>query len=702
MSQVHYSVDGEIAVLTIDNPPVNALNMAIRGGLLESVQRAVADAAIKAVVVIAAGKTFVAGADIKEFGKPMTGPSLLDTLAMLEASSKPVVAALHGTALGGGLELALGCHWRVALPSVKCGLPEVNLGIIPGAGGTQRLPRLIGPAKALDMITSGKPVDGRTALALGIVDELIEGDLLQGALAFARKVVAEHRPLRIAGQLQDKVSGVDPAIFADIRKKMEKKWRGLIAPWKIVEAVENACKLPFAEGAKLERAAYNECQASPQRKAQTHIFMAEREAAKIPGLPSDVKPLPIRSVAIIGAGTMGGGIAMCFANAGIPVKQVEMTPEAMARGRSIIEKNYTTSVSRGSITQEKMDRALALIQGTLDYADIADCDMVIEAAFEDMTIKQDIFRKLDAVMKAGAVLATNTSTLDIDKIAAVTSRPESVIGMHFFSPANVMKLLENVRGAKTSAQTIATAMAMAKTIGKVAVLAGNCDGFIGNRILHVYGRECDFLLEEGATPWQVDRALQGYGFPMGLYLMRDMAGLDVGWRIRQYREQFRDKSLRYSPIADRLCEKGRFGQKTSAGYYRYEGRDATPDPLTEQLIEATSKELGIARKPVSDEEIVTRVLCALVNEGAKILEQGIAMRASDIDVTYVSGYGFPMYRGGPMFWAEQEGLAKVLEHVKRFHAAHGKLWTPAPLLVRLAEAGSGWNGAAQLAAKAAA
>lgn len=706
MSNVHYTVDGEIAVLTIDNPPVNALNMAIRGGLLESVQRAVADASIKAVVVIAAGKTFVAGADIKEFGKPMTGPSLLDTLATLEASTKPVIAALHGTALGGGLELALGCHWRVAVPSVKVGLPEVNLGIIPGAGGTQRLPRLVGPAKALDMITTGKPVDGRKALELGIVDELVNGDqagdLLQGALAFARKVVAEQRPLRIAGQLQDKVTGVDPAIFADIRKKMEKKWRGLVAPWKIVESIENACKLPFAEGAKLERAAYNECQASPQRKAQTHIFMAEREAAKIPGLPSDIKPLPIRSAAIIGAGTMGGGIAMCFANAGIPVKQVEMSPEALARGRAIIEKNYTTSVSRGSLTQEKMDRSLALIQGTLDYADIADCDIVIEAAFEDLTIKQDIFRKLDAVMKPGAILATNTSTLDIDKIASVTARPESVIGTHFFSPANVMKLLENVRGAKTSAQTIATAMAMAKTIGKVAVLAGNCDGFIGNRILHVYGRECDFLLEEGATPWQVDRALQGFGFPMGLYLMRDMAGLDVGWRIRQYREQFRDKSLRYSPIADRLCELGRFGQKTSAGYYRYEGRDATPDPLTEQLIEATSKELGIKRAPVSDEEIVTRVLCALVNEGAKILDEGIAMRASDIDVTYVSGYGFPAYRGGPMFWAEQEGLAKVLEHVRRFHAAHGKLWTPAPLLERLAASGGDWQSVGQPAAKAAA
>jgi 3-hydroxyacyl-CoA dehydrogenase len=701
MSTVHYTATGDVAVLTIDNPPVNALNMAIRGGLLEAVRRAMADAAIKAVVVIAAGKTFVAGADIKEFGQPMAGPSLLDTLAALEASSKPVVAALHGTALGGGLELALGCHWRVALASVKVGLPEVNLGIIPGAGGTQRLPRLIGPAKALDMITTGKPVDGRSALALGIVDELIDGDLLDGALAFARKVVAEQRPLRIAGQLQDKVSGVDPALFADLRKKMEKKWRGLVAPWKIVEAVENACKLPFAEGARLERAAYLECQASPQRKAQTHLFMAERAAAKIPGLPSGLKPVPIRSAAIIGAGTMGGGIAMCFANAGIPVRQVEMTAEALARGRGIIEKNYATSLARGSITQEKMDRSLALIQGTLDYADIADCDIVIEAAFEDLAIKQDIFRKLDTVMKPGAILATNTSTLDIDKIAAVTARPGSVIGTHFFSPANVMKLLENVRGAHTSGQTIASAMAMAKSIGKVAVLAGNCDGFIGNRILHVYGRECDFLLEEGATPWQVDRALQGYGFPMGLYLMRDMAGLDVGWRIRQYREAFRDKSLRYSPIADRLCERGRFGQKTGAGYYRYEGRDATPDPDVEQLIEATSKELGIARAPVSDEEIVTRVLCALVNEGAKLLDEGIAMRAGDIDVTYVCGYGFPAYRGGPMFWAEQEGLAKVLEHVKRFHAAHGKLWTPSPLLERLAASGGGWDAAALPATKAA-
>jgi 3-hydroxyacyl-CoA dehydrogenase len=698
LSTTAYQHEADVAVITIDNPPVNAMSMAVRADLLRAVQAAAADPAVEAAIIIGANNTFIPGADIKEFGKPISGPSGRDVIAAIEAAGKPVVAALAGNALGGGLEIALGCHWRVATPSVKLGLPEVNIGLIPGAGGTQRLPRLIGPEKALDMITTGKPIDGHTALALGVVDELAEGDLRAGAIAFARRVVAENRSLCLTSEMYDKIAGTDPAIFADIRKKNDKKWKGLLAPWKIVDCIEAACTQPFADSYASELAAYDECKVSPQRAALTYMFAAEREAARIPGLSADLKPLPIRSAAVIGAGTMGGGIAMCFANAGIPVRQVEMSAEVLARGRAIIEKNYATSVSRGSLSEEKAARALALIEGTLDYASIADCDIVIEAVFEDVAIKQEVFRKLDAVMKRGAILATNTSTLDIDKIAEVTVRPENVIGAHFFSPANVMKLLEVVRADKTSAQTIVTTMALAKNIGKVAVLAGNRDGFIGNRILAVYGRECDFLLEEGATPWQIDRALQGFGFPMGLYLMRDMAGLDVGWRIRKYREQFRPKHLRYSPIADRLCEQGRFGQKTGMGYYKYAGRNATPDPEVETLIAAVSQELGITRQPVSDEEIVNRVLCAMANEGAKILEEGVALRAGDIDVTYVFGYGFPRHQGGPMFWAERHGLAKVYEQVERYHELHGELWAPASLLEQLAENGGDWKSVTQKAA----
>ncbi len=689
MSTVAYRIDhadaAGIAVLTIDNPPVNAMSMAVRADLLAAVQRAAADAAVQAVVVIGANDRFIPGADIKEFGKPITGPSGRDVIAAIEGAGKPVVAALAGNALGGGLEIALGCHWRVATPGVKLGLPEVNIGLLPGAGGTQRLTRLIGAAAALDMITTGKAIDGRKALELGVVDEVIEGDLLAGALAFARRVLAEKRPLRKVSERSDRVTGIDTALFAQAREKNAKKWKGLLAPWRIVDCIEAACTRSFADAYALELAAYEECKASPQRAALIYQFNAERDAAKVPGLSADLKPQPIRSAAVIGAGTMGGGIAMCFANAGIPVHLLDATSDGLARGRALIEKNYATSVSRGSLTQQKMDRALSLITPTLALGDIAEDDIVIEAAFEDMAVKQDIFRKLDSVMKQGAILATNTSTLDIDKIASATERPDVVIGAHFFSPANVMKLLEVVRASKTSPQTIVTTMALAKTLGKVGVLAGNADGFIGNRILHVYGRECDFLLEEGATPWQVDRALQGFGFPMGLYLMRDMAGLDVGWRIRKYREQFRPKHLRYSPIADRLCERDRYGQKTGAGYYKYDGRQATPDPIVETLIEQVSKELGYLRRPVSDDEIVKRVLTAMANEGLKIVGEGIALRASDIDVAYVNGYGFPRYQGGPMYWAERQGWSTIHDTVREYHASQGELWTPAPLLAEMAQ-----------------
>ena len=688
MATIEYSVQQGVAVLTIDNPPVNAMSMAIRTGIIEAVERLNKDPEVEAAVLIGKGDIFIPGADISEFGKNLPGPSGREVIAAMASSSKPIIAALGKHALGGGLEIALGAHFRVAKPDCKLGFPEVNIGLLPGAGGTQRLPRLVGAKVALDMLLSGKPVDARTGVQMGLVDELVETDLLPGAIAFAKRVIAEQRPVVPAGEGQDKVADTDFAVFADVRQKNERKWRGLVAPQRIVALVEAACRMPFAESYALELEYFNECKASPQRAALIHAFNAEREAAKIPGLPADTQAKPVRSAAVIGAGTMGGGIAMSFANAGIPVKLVDTTEEALVRGRGIIEKNYATSVSRGSMSQEKADRSLSLVTEVLDYAELADCDIVIEAVFEDMAIKQEVFRKLDAVMKPGSVLATNTSTLDIDKIAEVLTRPEDFIGTHFFSPANVMKLLEGVRAAKSSPQTIATVMQLAKQLGKVAVLAGNCDGFIGNRILAVYGRECDFMLEEGATPWQIDNALKGFGFPMGLYLMRDMSGLDVGWRIRQYREQFRPKHLRYSPIADRICEMGRFGQKTSAGYYKYEGRDGTPDPVIEQLIVDISAELGIPRRTFTDDEIVARVLSAMANEGAKVVGEGYAIRASDIDVTFLNGYGFPRYQGGPMYWAQQYGLAKVLEIVRSYHQTQGEVWAPAPLLEKLVAAGA--------------
>ncbi|MGQ0621732.1 MAG: 3-hydroxyacyl-CoA dehydrogenase NAD-binding domain-containing protein [Panacagrimonas sp.] len=695
MAHVETTLDGDIAVVTIHNPPVNALSTAIRTGLIEALTAAAANAAVKGVLLIGADKTFVAGADIREFGKPLQPPFFPEVLSAVETCAKPVVAALHGNALGGGLELALACHYRVGLPSLKLGLPEVNLGLLPGAGGTQRLPRLVGPEKALDMILSGKPVSATEGLALGVLDRIVEGsthdELRSGAIEFLLGVIAQAGPLPLASRRQDRVANTDPALFAEVRRKNATRWKGLAAQWKIVDCVEVACTMSFDEGTVVERRSFFELKDSPQSKALRHVFFAEREATKIPGLPDNVQAKTIRSAAVIGAGTMGGGIAMCFANAGIPVKQLEVTAEALARGRAIVEKNYAVSVERGSMSADKAAKALALIGGATDYADIADCDLVIEAVFEEMGVKQEIFRKLDAVMKPEAVLASNTSTLDIDGIARATARPGAVIGMHFFSPANVMKLLENVRGDLASPETIATAMSIARQIGKIPVLAGNCPGFIGNRILYTYGRECDFLLEEGATPWQVDKALQAFGFPMGMYLMRDLAGLDVSWRVRKGREATRDKSLRYSPIADRICEQGRFGQKTGAGYYKYEGRNATPDPAIEQLVSAVSAELGIARKPVSDEEIVMRVMCAMVNEGARILDEGIAIRASDIDVIYLNGYGFPRYRGGPMFWAEQEGLRTILERICAYHAEFGAWWKPAPLLERLVAAGQGWS-----------
>ena len=688
---VLYAVRDGIAVLTVENPPVNALGQGVRAGLIAGLDKADADPAVTAAVIIGGGRTFIAGADIREFGKPPTAPYLPQVLERIEAMTKPVIAALHGTALGGGFEVALTCHWRVAVESGQVGLPEVKLGVIPGSGGTQRLPRLIGPKLALDMIVPGNPIPAKKALDLGVIDQIVAGDLLEGAVAFARQVVAEKCPLRLVRDMNDKVSNVDPAVFEEYRKSIARKAKGFLAPWRCIDAVEASTKLPIDEGLKKEREYFFECMDSPQRKGQIHAFFAEREAVKIPGLPDDVKPKKIASAAVLGAGTMGGGIAMNFANAGIPVKILDVSQEALTRGLGVIEKNYATSVARGSMKQEAMDRAMKLISATQHFEDIGDADIIVEAVFEEMGIKKEVFGKLDKVMKKGAVLATNTSTLNIDEIASATSRPQDVIGTHFFSPANVMKLLENVRGAKSSPETIATVMALGKQLRKVPVLAGNCDGFIGNRMLHQYTRQANFLLEEGATPQQVDKALEAFGLAMGPFRMGDLAGLDVGWRIRKGKAHLRPKDERYSPVADRLCEMGRFGQKTGAGFYKYEGRDAIPDPVVEEVILQAAKEQGIERREISDEEIVQRCMYPLVNEGAKILEEGIAIRASDIDIVYLFGYGFPVYRGGPMFWAEQIGLDKVLATIRGFHKIHGKLWEPAKLLVQRAEAGKGWN-----------
>jgi 3-hydroxyacyl-CoA dehydrogenase len=680
----------EIAIIKIDNPPVNALGHLVRQNLAAALDEIAGDDRIRAIVLTGAKGKFLGGADIREFGTPRKPPELATLNAMIEASDKPVVAAIDGFALGGGLEVALAAHYRIATPTAKLGLPEVNLGILPGAGGTQRGTRLLGPEKALDLMLSGRHVPADEALSLGLVDELSGRDLLADALSLARSKVAAAGRHPVLIERSDKVTGFDPSIFENIRKANARKWQGLFAPFKIVECVEAACTMAPRDGLAFEREASTACMASPARMALMHLFFAERKAAKIPGIPATAKPLPITRVGVIGAGTMGGGIAMALVNAGLSVKLLELEQAALDRGIDRIRGLYETSLSRGSTTREKVDEALGRIEGVIDYAALGDVDLVIEAVFEDMTVKKDVFARLDAVTKPTTILATNTSTMDINAIASATQRPEAVVGMHFFSPANVMRLVENIRGKASSDVAVVTAMAFAKQLGKIAVLANNKDGFIGNRILKVYGREAEFLLEEGATPWQVDDALKAFGFPMGVFLMRDLAGLDVSWRVRRYRAKTRNPKERYSPIADRICELGRFGQKTGAGYYRYDGRTATPDPEVEVLIGRVSSELGIARKTITDEEIVDRILAAMVNEAAFILEEKVAQRASDIDVVYCHGYGFPKHEGGPMFWAEKRGFKKVLEIVRRYHAEQGDLWRPAPLLELLAENGGSW------------
>jgi 3-hydroxyacyl-CoA dehydrogenase len=688
---VRYERHGTVGVITVDNPPVNALSKQVRQGLLDALGEGLADTAAQALVLIGAGRTFIAGADIREFGKPLEPPDLNQVIAGFENSAKPVVAAIHGTALGGGLEVTMGCHYRVAVASAQVGLPEVKLGILPGAGGTQRLPRLVGAKAALDMITTGDFVRAPKAQALGIIDAVVEGDLLEGAVRFAEGIAAQGTAGRLVRTHDDKLAEAraQPSLFTEYRAAVAKRARGQESPLRCVDAVEAAATQPFAEGLKRERAIFEELVTSTQSRALVHAFFAERETSSIPDVPSDTPTRPIKSAAVIGAGTMGGGIAMCFANAGIPVTVVETAEAALDRGLGVVRGNYAGTVSRGRLDQATMDKRMALITGTLDMAAIRDADVVVEAVFEDMDVKKEVFAKLDRLAKPGAVLATNTSSLDVDAIAAITSRPQDVIGTHFFSPANVMRLLELVRGARTGKDVVATSMRLGKTLGKVPVLVGVCEGFVGNRMLFPYLRESEFLLEEGALPQQVDKALTDFGLAMGPFAMGDMAGNDVGWRIRKQKAPFRANDRRYSHLADKICEQGRFGQKTNAGWYRYEpgNRNPLPDPAIEALILEEAKQLGIARQPIADAEIVKRCIYALVNEGAKILEEGIALRPGDIDIIYLSGYGFPAWRGGPMFYADTIGLDKVYADVKRFHEANGAWWQPAPLLERLAREG---------------
>ena len=694
---VSYAVQGHLGVITLNNPPVNALSVSkgVLQRILDAIKEGEHDTAVKGFLIVGNGRAFCGGADISEFGKPapIGLANLPQLVSYMDTVTKPMIAGIHGFALGGGLELALACHFRAAMPGTLLGLPEVKLGILPGAHGTQRLPRVLGAARALDMMTSGEPVAADKALELGLIDELLKGEMPAAAIQFANRVVREGREIRRTSAGQAVVDGPVDEFFQAARTRIAKEQRGYPAPLVICDCVEAAVRLPFAKGVQREREGFEKLRPGTESRALRHLFFAEREVAKIPDVPEDTVVRDIKTAAVIGAGTMGGGIAMNFANAGIPVRILETDQAALDKGLGVIARNYAATVAKGRLVQADMDRRMSLLHGVLDYQAIKDADIVIEAVFEDMAVKKQVFEKLDAVMKPGAILATNTSTLDIDEIAAVTRRPQDVIGLHFFSPANVMKLLEVVRAAKTGKDVLATSMKLARTIRKVGVVAGVCDGFIGNRMLHGYFREAAFLLEEGALPQQVDRVLEDFGFAMGPFRVGDLAGLDVGWYIRKRQAAARPAHQRYSKIADRICEMGRFGQKTGAGWYRYEpgNRAPIPDPRIEQLIVEASAEAGIQRRDISDQEIIERCMYALVNTGASILEEGIALRASDIDIVYVYGYGFPRYRGGPMFYADTVGLDKVAASVQRFHAQHGEFWTPSALLERLAKEGGTFN-----------
>jgi 3-hydroxyacyl-CoA dehydrogenase len=688
---VSFDSRGSIGIIRIDNPPVNALSKSVRAGLMDAITQAAADPAIKASVLICVGRTFIAGADMKEFDQPLEDLRTLEFTAAFEASPKPIVAAIHGTALGGGFEVALVCHYRAAVASAKVGLPEVTLGLLPGAGGTQRLPRAIGAKKALEMITTGQPISAVEAHQNGIVDRLVDGDLLDGAIQYAEELVEEGAALRKLSELTVDPAGAGEQVFADARASIAKRARGFFAPERCIQAVEAAVALPFSEGIDKEWALFLECVTSPESAAQRYVFFGERAVAKIPDIAKDTAVREIKSIAVIGAGTMGGGIAMNYANAGIPVVIKEIEADALQRGLDTIEKNYLNTAKKGRLSEQQVKDRLALISGSTDYADVADADLVIEAVFENLAIKQEVFRTLDDVCKPGAILATNTSTLDVDQIAGATKRPEDVIGLHFFSPANVMRLLEIVRGRETSKEVVATAMKMAKAIRKVGVLSGVCYGFIGNRMLEGYLREAGLLLLEGATPSQVDKAMYDFGMPMGPMAMGDLAGLDVGYKVRQARTDLPDDE-RYALISNRLAEQDRFGQKTGRGFYRYEPGSRVPlaDDDVQQLIAEEAARLSIPQRDIGDEEIVARCIYPLINTGARILEEGIALRSVDIDIVWITGYGFPVYRGGPMFYADQLGVAKVYENIVEFGASLGNefgYWEPAPLLKRLAEEG---------------
>ena len=694
----HYELRGNVAVITLDNPPVNGLAHATRLGIVNGLDKAIADAAVKAVVITGAGKAFSGGADIKEFGSPkaLAEPNLLSVILALEASSKPIVAAIHTVCMGGGLELALGCHYRVASAGAQVALPEVKIGLIPGAGGTQRLPRVIGVENAMNMIVSGEPVKSEMlAMAPGqkLFDKIATGDLMTEALAFAAEVV-DKRPLPLVRNLKVTHTSAD-AYVQFVKNMVAGMAKNFPAPLKCVEAVAGSLNLPFDAGMKLERELFTALMFTPESKALRHAFMAERATTKIPDVPADTPVREIKKLAVIGAGTMGGGIAMNFLNAGLPVVMLEMKQEALDKGVGIIRKNYEAQVKKGKLKQDKLDARMALLTTTLNYGDLKDADMVIEAVFEDMGVKEAVFKTLDEVMKPGAILASNTSTLDVNKIASFTKRPQDVIGMHFFSPANVMKLLEVIRGEKTAKDVLATVMQLGKKIKKTCVVSGVCDGFIGNRMIEQYSRQAGFLLEEGCTPAQVDKAMEKFGMAMGPFRMGDLAGNDVGWFIRK-RRYLEKPNMRYSKTADLLCELGRFGQKTGAGWYDYVPgkRDAIPSKIVTDMIAKHRADMGLTARKISDDEIVHRLVYALVNEGAKIVDEGIALRASDIDMVYLTGYGFPLHRGGPMNYADQVGLFNVVGTMKRFAANpldDASFWVPAPLLAKLAAEGRSFS-----------
>jgi 3-hydroxyacyl-CoA dehydrogenase len=689
MSVVSYQLEGDIGVIRLNNPPVNALSHALRSGIQDAVTQAQDDASL-ALVLMCEGRTFIAGADISEFGKPPMLPSLPELLIVLEASKKPIIAAIHGTALGGGLETALACHYRCALPSAQVGLPEVKLGLLPGAGGTQRVPRLTGVKAALDLMTTGAPIAAAQALNIGLIDKVVEGDLLSAALDFANEVIAQGAELKRVSDLEVGKTTASAEFFAEYRKTLSKRFRGQEAPHRIVECIEAALNTPFDEGLKVERRLFVECMQSSQSAALQHMFFAERMSSKVKNLPKDTQLKDIKRVGIIGGGLMGGGIAMNFVNVGIPVTLLEISQEALQRGKDLIAKNYAMTVSKGKLTVELATQRQDMITGTTDYNDLADMDLVIEAVFENLEIKKQVFAKLDNVCKQGAILASNTSYQDVNLIAQSTSRPQDVIGLHFFSPANVMKLLEIVRGDETSDEVVATSMAIAKSIKKVPALSRVCYGFIGNRMLRHYAREAQLCLLEGSTPQNIDAVMQKFGMAMGPLAVGDLAGIDIGYKAREGLTDEQKGDVRTYCIADALYEMGRLGQKTGAGYYQYDPdtRQRSVDPVVMEVIEAQAKKRGVERKVISDKTILDRLTFALINEGFKILEEGIAQRPSDIDVVYAFGYGFPAYRGGPMFYADTIGLEKIYHTVCEFADTYGEeLWQPAALLKQLVEEG---------------